>query len=232
MGRRRALGQGARIGQEIVLAMSVLGLTTRQVARLAHVAESTVVRLCAGAGGTQLDTLCAVAIAVGLEVSLRAFPGPGPTLRDSGQLEIATGLRAAADSRWRGVMEMSVGDHGRSADLVFFGIDEIIHVEIERTLIDFQAQYRAAVRKREALAARHERPVRLVLAVEETQRNRTRVDPYMPMVRTTLPATSRQIMRSIRTGAALGADGILWVRRRSLPGQPQGRPRDAPEALR
>ena len=40
-------------------------------------------------------------------------------------------------------------------------------IEIERSLVDFQAQLRAAESKRESLAARERRPVRLVIACQQ-----------------------------------------------------------------
>ena len=42
-------------------------------------------------------------------------------------------------------------------------------------ILDFQAMHRRNARKRAYLAARHHRPVRLVIILEDTQRNRTAV---------------------------------------------------------
>jgi hypothetical protein len=100
--------------------------------------------------------------------------------------------------------------------MLLFGPDEILHVEIERMLLDFQAQYRSALRKREYLDGLHARPVRLVLAVEDTERNRTAAAPHLALIRSALPAGSRAVLNAVRNGRPLGTDGLLWVRPRSL----------------
>lgn len=211
----RARRQAARIGEEITRAQSVLGLTDRMVARLAGVAPSTVGRLRSGDGRAQANTLFAVAGAVGLDVALRAYPAREPSLRDTGQLTVATLLQSIAHPIWQPAIEVAAGDHGRSADLVFFGPREILHVEIERLLVDFQLQYRSALRKREVLAAQHARAVRLILAVEDTQRNRTAMRGQRTIIQSALPAGSREVLRALRSGVPLGHDGLLWIRRRA-----------------
>lgn len=214
--RQLAAVQARRFGEEILRAQATYGKSSRQVARLAGVAVSTVRRIHAGDGGVQVHTLCAIASAVGLQVSLRAFEQRTPSLRDTGQMRLVDAIRATGHPSLRSAVEMSAGDHGRSADLVLFGAEEILHVEVERLLLDFQAQYRSAHRKREHLDAAHARPVRLVMAVEDTVRNRSVVEPHLQLLRSTLPAGSRAVLRALRTGRPLGTDGLLWVRRRTL----------------
>jgi transcriptional regulator with XRE-family HTH domain len=212
--RRRAEEQAARLGVRVKQARSEMALPRSRIAALAHVAASTVQRVEAGDPSVQLDTLCSVAGAVGLDLVIQAYPGRPPSLRDSGQLALAEMLAAIAHVRLRPALEVRAGEHGESADQVFFGTDEIIHVEIERMLLDFQAQLRAALRKREFLKARHARPIRLVLAVEDTSRNRRTVGNHQAFIRTALPAGSREILQALRTGEPLGRDGVLWIRRR------------------
>lgn len=212
--------QARRIGEEILRAQAAYGLSSRQVARLAGVAVSTVRRIHAGDGGVQAHTLCAIATAVGLQVSLRAFEHRTPSLRDTGQAEIVDAIRMTAHPSLRSAVEVSAGEHGRSADLVLFGPDEILHIEVERLILDFQAQFRSAVRKREHLDSVHARPVRLVMAVEDRVRNRSLVEGHVALLRSTLPAGSRAVLRAVRTGQPLGTDGLLWVRRRSLARRP------------
>jgi hypothetical protein len=188
------------------------------LARRAGVACSTVQRIVAGDPGVQLDTLSAVAGAAGLDLVMKAYPGRRPSLRDTGQMTIAQALVAVAAPTWQPQLEVSAGDHGRAADLVLFGPQEIVDLEIERQAVDYQAQHRNDAAKREVLAARHARPVRLVMVVEQTSRNRLALAPHMPLIRTQLPADSRAVLRAIRTGSPLGADGLLWFRRARPPG--------------
>lgn len=205
----RARQQAARVGGEIKLGRSVLELSLADVARRAQVGRSTVARVEGGDTGVGLDTLCAVGTAVGLDIVVRAYPGRPPSLRDTGQLEVAEFICAQANSRWRPALEVRAGDNNESADLVFFGPDEIVHTEIERLALDFQSQYRAAARKREFLADQHARPVRLVVAVEDTRRNRAAVMRHEKLIRSELPAESRAILGALRAGSPLGRDGCF-----------------------
>lgn len=210
--REMAARQAQRIGQEVMLARSNLGLSSRRVAALSGVSISTERRVEAGDPGMTMRTAARVLAAVGMQLSARAFPSHEPSLRDTGQLALAERIRTLAAARWRMALEVPI-EGRRSADVVLFGPDEIVLIEIERRLADFQAQYRAAVAKRDALQARHERPVRLVIAVEATGANRRRTAAAGAVMDHALPAGSRPILRALRTGASLGTDGLLWLRR-------------------
>lgn len=208
----------ARIGEEVRLARVSLGLTVHRASRLAGVSWSTAARVEAGDPDVGVETLCALAEAVGVDVVLRAYPGRQPSLRDSGQLAVAENIRAVADAAWQSTLELPIGEHGAAVDMVLFGPNEIIAVEIERTLADWQAQYRRADQKRRALAAQHARAVRLVLVVEDTRRNRALLAPVRSLLDTALPARSRDVIAALRSGRPLRRDGLLWVRRRRPPG--------------
>ena len=207
MAREAALG----IGHEVMLARTNQALTIHSAARLAGVAPATQQRVEAGDPAVGIVTVCRVAAPLGLKVWGKAFPARTPSLRDTGQLRIAEHLRSVASPALTVVLEHGMGN-GRAIDVVLFGAEEIIAAEVERLLADLQAQYRAADAKRTELAALHQRPVRLVLAVEDTRRNRTVAREHAAVIRSMLPAGSRDIMRAIRTGESLRRDGLLWVR--------------------
>ncbi|MGI8658793.1 MAG: helix-turn-helix domain-containing protein [Candidatus Limnocylindria bacterium] len=210
--RRRAHEQATRIGAEVHVARTTLALSGQHVAARAGVSWSTLNRVELGDPGVSVSTMCAVAESVGLDLVLRAYPGATPSLRDTGQLAIAERIGSQAAASWRTAIEMQVGPHGEAIDMVIFGAHEIWAVEIERMAADFQAQRRRADRKREMLADRHRRPVRLVMVVEDTRRNRRAIEPHLELIRGVFPAGSREILRSLRGGAALGKDGLLWIR--------------------
>jgi hypothetical protein len=130
-------------------------------------------------------------------------------------MALAQAIVASAHPSWKPRLEVPVapGD-ARAADLVLTGTTQIVHIEIERALVDFQAQLRSAQLKREVLAESAERPIRLVIAVPETNTSRTRLAPFGDLIRQTMPATSRRIRRAIRSGEPLTDDGILFVRTR------------------
>ena len=213
----RARRQAESIGTELRGARATQGLSRLQASRSAGVSPDTVRRVEQGDPGVQLDTLCAVGAAVAIDVVVRGYPGRSPTLRDSGQLEMARLLSSIADSSWRPELEVPAGVHGEAADLGFFGPHEIIDCEIDRLILDLQAQHRRNSAKRDYLNKHHQRPVRLVMVVEDTARNRAVLAPHLLFIRDVLPAGSREVLSSIRSGEPLGRDGLLWLRRRQPP---------------
>lgn len=214
---RRAEFQAERTGAEIKGARAEHALTRTAVARQAGVSPDTERRVERGDPSVQLDTLCAVGSAVGLDVVIQVYSGHPPSLRDSGQLRHAEWMRELAHPAWRAEFEVAAGEHGEALDVGLFGPVEIIDAEIDRLLLDFQRQYRRNKQKRDWLAARHERPVRLVMVLEDTRRNRTAVGEHAAFIASVLPAGSREVLHALRTGEPLGRDGLLWVRRRQPP---------------
>ncbi len=179
----------------------------------AGVARSTWDRIEAGDPAVTLAALTAATYAVGLDLVLQSYPGREPSLRDSGQLALAQLVAEMASPMWRIALEEPAGEHGKAIDLVLWGPEEILAVEIERMLVDWQAQLRRWLMKREWLASQHSRPVRLVVLVADTRRNRIAVAPYGMVIGATFPMGSRAVLHAVRTGSPLGEDGLCWIRR-------------------
>jgi transcriptional regulator with XRE-family HTH domain len=217
IGRARSRILAARFGAELRLARVTAGLTQRQLARLAKVSQQEVSRVERGSERSTLETRCRLAAACGTELGWRLYPSSSLGLRDSGQLGLAQAIVQNAHPRWTPALEVPVGeDDLRAADVVLESGDEVLHIEVERTLVDFQAQLRAAQLKRERLAARLRRPVRLVIAVPDTRAIRARLAPHADLIARTLPISSRAIWIAVRGLTALGGDGILFVRPRAV----------------
>ena len=216
--QRRAQAQATQAGREIAAARAEHGMSRAQASRRARVSPDTERRVEEGDPGVQISTLCAVGEAVGIDIVIRMYRGRPPTLRDSGQLRVAEQLMALAHPFWEPRLELTAGDHGEAVDIGLFGPAEILDLEIDRLLQDFQDRYRRNTQKRDWIAAHHERPVRLVMVVEDSDRNRQAVAPHAAFIRSALPAGSREILGALRHGRPLGRDGLLWVRRRQPPG--------------
>jgi hypothetical protein len=162
-----------------------------------------------------IETACTLATAVGHELSLRLFPMHGVSLRDSGQLGLAQAIVQAAHEAWHPGMEVPIAPGSmdrRAADLILTGRGEILHIEIERRLVDVQAQLRAAQLKRAVMAQRVDAPVRLVIAIPATRRAREVAARIGPVIRAALPASSSAVWQAIRSGEELGRDGLLFVK--------------------
>jgi transcriptional regulator with XRE-family HTH domain len=200
------------VTKELALARARSGLTNGDVGRRAGLSRSTVDRVIRRSHGVAVGNLVAILAAVGLDLVLRVYPNERFRLRDAAHLALTERLRVTASTPWQARLEVPAGEFGRSADLVFCGPGEIIHVEIERRAVDIQAQLRSAHVKRKSLAEANRRPVRLVLCVEDTRRNRDAVREHMPLLKSQLPATTRQVLASLRSGRPLGMDGLAWLR--------------------
>jgi transcriptional regulator with XRE-family HTH domain len=193
------------------------GLTQRQLGQRARVSQQEVSRVECGSERSTLETRCCLAAACGAELGWHLYPNASVSLRDSGQLGLAQAIVRSAHPRWVPRLEVPVakGDL-RAADIVLASDDEVLHVEVERTIVDLQAQLRAAQLKRESLAEELRRPVRLVLAVRDTRAVRARLAPYADLVTRTMPIASRSIWAALRGATAVGGDGILFVRERTV----------------
>jgi transcriptional regulator with XRE-family HTH domain len=211
--RDRAAAQAEKVGGAIRTARAISGFSVAAASARAGIADSTWRRVEHGAVGASVATLCAMSEAVGLDFVAHLYPGREPRLRDTGQLELAHVISAMVSDPSTVSLEVPAGDHGEAIDMVLWRPDEILAIEIERLVLDAQAQLRRLNLKRDWLAARHQRRVRLVVIVEDTRRNRTALDPHMALLRTTLPAGSREVFGAIRSGRALGRDGLAWLRR-------------------
>ena len=160
-----------------------------------------------------LEMRCRLAAACRYELGWRLHPVATVTLRDSGQLQLVQTIARAAHPSWAAAVERPIapGDM-RAADLVLASPVELLHIEVERALVDVQAQVRAAQLKRAELAQREARPVRLVMAFPDTSRNRARLAPISELMAKTFPVPSGTVWRGIRAGTPIGADGVLFVR--------------------
>lgn len=212
-GRTRANYLAGSFGRELRIARMSAGLTQASLARRAGVSQQLASWAELGRGDISLEARCRLAAACGHELGWRLYPVATVRLRDSGQLGLAQAIVGAAHPTWRPRVEVPVaaGD-ARAADLLLTGPIEIIHIEIERALVDFQAQLRSAQIKRELLATQEERPIRLVIAVPDAPSSQARLAPFSQLITQTMPATSRTIWRAIRGGEPLNTDGILFVR--------------------
>lgn len=218
-GRRRASHLVDRFGSELRIARAAAGLTQSQVAEIVGLSQPFVSLVERGRRQPDWQTACSLAAAVAHDLSIRLFPATTSSLRDRGQIELASRIIQDCHESWHATLERPVSPSSndrRAADIVLEGRREVLHIEVERRLVDFQAQLRAAQLKRAALVAQLDRPVRLVLAMPDTRRAREHVADEAPVVRSALPASSTAVWRSIRSGLELGSDGLLYVPRQPI----------------
>jgi transcriptional regulator with XRE-family HTH domain len=189
------------------------GLTQKQLARMAELSQPAVSQAERGHVDISLEARCRLVAACGHELGWRLYPVASVSMRDSGQLGIANALASKAHRRWSIESERPIraGDL-RAADLLLSIPEEVLHVEVERALVDVQAQLRAAQIKRQIIGLRAARPTRLVIAVPDTRAARRRLASIAPLIEKAFPISSREIWRAVRLGQPVGGDGIVFVR--------------------
>lgn len=209
----RSRNLAARYGRDLRVARVSAGLTQSRLAVLAGLTQQHVSLAELGDPNVSLDARCRLAAACGHELGWRLYPVSTVRLRDSGQMTLAQAVVERLHQAWSHRLEVPIsrGD-ARAADLVIYRTDEVVEIEIERSLVDFQAQLRAGQLKRQALGETDERPIRLIIAVPDTRGSRVRLAPFRDLIMRTMPCPSRKIWASIRAGEPIGGDGILFVR--------------------
>lgn len=212
IGRQRARELVHRLAAEVRLARTSSGLTQLRLAELAGLSQQYVSAVERGAVVPSIGRASRIAAACGHELGIRLFPTAGPSLWDSGQLQLIELIvrRAAPTLHAQLEVPIAAGDP-RAADLVLEGPDEVLHVEAERGLVDLQAQTRRAQAKRDVLSARYERPVRLVIAVSDTRRARRLARDHASLIGRTFGVSSRRVWGAIGSGTPVGGDGFLFV---------------------
>jgi transcriptional regulator with XRE-family HTH domain len=128
------------------------GLSQRAVAAASGVEQAEVSRIEAGRrSGATLRTLARLAIAVGLELSVRLYPG-GEPIRDKAHIALLARFRKAVGERWAWTAEVPLPIPGdkRAWDRVLRGAGVVIGVEAETRPTDLQeVQRRVALKKRD-----------------------------------------------------------------------------------
>jgi transcriptional regulator with XRE-family HTH domain len=226
---RRQADLARLIARELRLAS--VGMSQREIARRSGMTQSAVSRAFSGRRCPTFAVLLRLSEAVGHRLSIKLYPEAGVGLRDSGQLELADVIRTSCHAVWRLALEVPVArpPDRRAADMLLLSTHEANMIEIERGLFDFQAQYRAAALKREAMVERLGRPVNLLIGVPDTPVARRRLAPHAALVSASLRTPSARAWAAIRSGTSVGGDALLWIRKRSAPSRPPLAP-DAQDA--
>lgn len=209
--RIRAVDEaGRRIGRQLrhVLddaheARLAAGLSQQRVALAIGCSRPALSRLERSLGPTDLAELARYGAAVGLEISIRAFPA-GEPIRDLGQIRLIERFFQRLHPSWRRSIEVPVGGHGQAWDAVAWKANARVAVEAITRFRDIQAQSRPILRK---LALD---PVdALVLLVAETVPNRRALDAAADLLSQDFPLGTRAVMAALAAGEAPAANGIV-----------------------
>ncbi|HXX60693.1 MAG TPA: helix-turn-helix transcriptional regulator [Candidatus Sulfotelmatobacter sp.] len=200
---RRSL---ATLGEEIRTARSSGGLSLAVIGEASGVSAAHVSRLERGmVHRVDLVALARIMATVGLDLSLRAYPG-GRALRDQAHLALLTRLRTRLAPVWRCHLEVPVVGHGdpRAWDLVARLPTVGIAFEGEMKLYDVQAQTRRQIAKF------HDGSVdRLILVVADTRHNAVVLRDARTLLAGDFPLDTRTVLAALGAGRDPGANGIV-----------------------
>jgi transcriptional regulator with XRE-family HTH domain len=212
--RERPIDRANRASAELVLlcarelrqARTAAGLSQREVAAAAGVDHSTVSRIERGVS-PEVSVLVMVRLAtvVGLEMSLRFYPGGDP-IRDAAHLALLHRLRARIhpDLRWRTEVPLPIPGDRRAWDAVIAGLGFVIGIEAETRIRDGQA----VVRKTN-LKQRDGELDRVILLVADTRANRLALQLAREDLARWLPVSQRDALRALREGRDPGGNALV-----------------------
>jgi transcriptional regulator with XRE-family HTH domain len=214
--RRTTIDDAGRRGQrqlEEVLrdlrdARLAAGLSQVAVARALRVSRQQLSLWESGEGARYVQHLARWGAAVGLDVSIRTFPGGSP-LRDAGQLRVLRRARSAIGERWTWHTEVPVTKdplERRAFDAVISNAQFRVGLEVITRLTDSQAQARSALLKQEAAGLD-----RMVLVLGRTRANRAALAVASPTLLPSFPIAPRGVLADLRAGRLPRANGIFLV---------------------
>ena len=216
------------------------GLSLRQVGAASGLHASHLPRIEVGERQPSLDSLVAVATAMGHDVSIRLYPGTGPRLRDHIQVRMIEALLASLHPRWIARLEVAVYRPVRGVvDVVLQDreLGDVVAGEGHSVLHSVERQVRWAGQKADALASargwpwsdgQDQPPIGRLLLLRSTAAMRSLVQAVPVTFETAYPAKTEDAVEALTTPVSpWPGHAIVWVQvdgaaTRLLAGPPRG----------
>lgn len=219
-GADRARRLIARLGQELRDARRDRNLSLSTIARAAGTSPSAVSRIERGrtVNGSLL-TLARLGHAVGLDLSVRFYPGADP-VRDAAHLKLIRDFRARLHPALRAMTEVPVGLPGdqRAFDLQLIGTGWTCGVEAETGPRDSQATNRRAM-----LKLRDSGVDRMLLLLSDTRQSRLFLEAAGDSLAADFPVPGRLALARLERGEDPGGNSIIVLPRRDRRARQEGR---------
>lgn len=212
-GRQTAQRDVDAAGRDIRSARIAMGMRMVELGRRTGLSASQVSRIERGRHpSVSVVQLSALGAVVGLDVRLRTYPGPDPTM-GSAQNAVLARLVPMLDGRLRVLTEVGLplaGDQ-RAWDATILGavrdgVSVPLPVDIETRFHDPQAQVR-----RTLLKLRDSGLDAVLLVLADTRSNRDALRGAAALVRDTFPVSARRALGALRRGDHPGGSAIVLV---------------------
>lgn len=206
--RRRGRRQLAELIGDLRDARLAAGLSQRRVARALTISHQLVSQWERSVGMPDPVRAVVWGATVGLDVTIRAYPGGSP-LRDAGQLRVLARARARIGESWSWRTEKPVSNDPRdrrASDAVISRGGHSVGIEVITRLTDVQAQVRSALLKQQAASLEQ-----MVLVMADSRHNRMAVAAAAPTLTPAFPLGPRAVLGALRQGRAPGSNGLVFV---------------------
>ncbi len=153
--------------------------------------------------------------ALGMELSVRLYPGTGPLIRDHHQAAMIEALLGLLHERWRPTLEAWVRRPLTGViDLVLESADHdepLVTTEVQSELRRVEQQIRWAHAKSEALAETRDHATSPLLLLRNTRRTRAVVAEHARTFRATYPADATDAYAALTSTRPWPGPAILWA---------------------
>jgi transcriptional regulator with XRE-family HTH domain len=219
--RRRHRAIVRKIGQDVLQLRTDAAATQGRVSIIAGIDRSHVARIEAGTANASIETLIALATALGAELSIRFYAGSGPRLTDRHQARMLEAILRRLSPVWRPHLEVPVFRPARGVvDAVFERPAERLLVvsEASSTIPRLEQQIRWAAEKAASIGSSDlvhpgvEPVVSKLLILRSTEATRSIARAFEAVLRTAYPARTRDAVGSLVDGTPWPGSSIVWVR--------------------
>ena len=219
--KRQARETKRSLGRDLERIRLDAGASHGTVAALAGIDRSHYSHIEAGTANPTIETLAAIAVALGADVSIRIYPGTGPRLTDRHQARMVETLLRSLSADWRPHVEVSVSRpvHG-VIDVVLEhrNLGLLVATEAYSELRRLEQQIRWSTDKAAALGSSDLvgpgpiSDVSRLLVLRSTESTRELARTFESTLRAAYPARSADVIAALRAGAAWPGAGIVWIR--------------------
>jgi transcriptional regulator with XRE-family HTH domain len=209
------------IGTDVERLRTDAAATKAHVAEIAGVDRTFEGRVEAGLANPSLETLTAIAVALGADLTVRFYAGSGPRLTDRHQARMLEAILQRLHPVWAPHLEVPVSRPARGVvDAVFeraaarlFVVSEAYSTltRLEQT-IRWSTDKAASIGSSDLVGPGPDWSVSRLLIVRSTASNRELARAFEATLRAAYPARTRAAVRSLVAGEPWPGDSIIWVR--------------------